>query len=124
MMDWSKYPNFLPDEFACKHTGLHRMQPEFMAVLQAIRSEYGKPMKITSGYRHPTHPVEARKGHANGEHTTGNCADVACDNSQDRFEFVRIALKHGITRIGIASNFLHFGIGGNSLPKNVIWEYS
>jgi zinc D-Ala-D-Ala carboxypeptidase len=123
-MDWSKYPNFSASEFACKHTGENKMQPEFMNVLQAIRSEYNKPMKITSGYRHFLHPIEARKGHANGEHTTGSCADIACDNSQDRFKLVKIALKHGITRIGIASSFIHLGIGANNLPQNVIWEYS
>jgi hypothetical protein len=37
---------------------------------------------------------------------------------------VAIALKHGITRIGIAKNFIHLGIGGPGLPTNVIWEYT
>ena len=122
-MDWSKYPNFSKSEFDCKHTGMNEMRPEFMDVLQAIRTEYGKPMTITSGYRHPSHPVEAKKGHSNGEHTKGACADVACNNGADRYRLIVIALKHGITRIGIAKTFLHLGIGGDGLPNHVIWEY-
>lgn len=120
---WDRYPNFSKAEFDCKHTGLNEMQHEFMLRLQAIRTEYEKPMIITSGYRHPTHPVEARKLHSNGEHTTGNCADVACHNGADRYRLVTIALANGITRIGIAKTFLHLGIGGPGLPNRVIWDY-
>lgn len=36
--------------------------------------------------------------------------------------FERLVLKHGITRIGVAKNFLHFGIGPG-LPDAIIWEY-
>jgi flavin-binding protein dodecin len=33
------------------------------------------------------------------------------------------ATLRGITRIGIASTFIHLGLGGPGLPSNVIWEY-
>lgn len=122
-MDWSKYPNFSKSEFDCKHTGENKMLPEFMEKLQALRVEYGKPMRVTSGYRHPTHPVESRKGHSNGEHTRGACCDIACTTGQERYELVRLALKHGFHRIGIAKTFVHLGTGGSGLPSNVIWEY-
>lgn len=120
---WGTYPNFSRDEFNCRHTGRNEMRHDFMLVLQAIRTEFGRPMRVTSGYRHPTHPVEARKTHSHGEHTQGMCADVACDNGADRFRLVQLALKHGITRIGIHSSFVHLGLGGRGLPNNVIWEY-
>jgi uncharacterized protein YcbK (DUF882 family) len=94
-----------------------------MERLQAIRSEYGRPMRITSGYRHPTHPVEARKTHSNGEHTQGMCADVAVADGRERFDLVRLALKHGITRVGVAKGFIHLGLGGPGLANNVMWEY-
>lgn len=123
MIDWSRYPNFSPAEFACKHTGKCQMQAEFLERLQALRTEFGRSMRITSGYRHPTHPVEARKLHSNGEHTKGACADIACDNGADRYRLVQLALKHGFTRIGVAKTFLHLGIGGAGLPQNVIWDY-
>lgn len=123
--DWQVYrPFFNKADFDCKHTGQNEMKHEFMEVLINIRKEYNKPMRVTSGYRHPTHPVEARKTNSNGEHTQGRCCDIACVNGADRFEIVRIALKHGITRIGIAKNFIHLGIGGRGLPNRVIWDYS
>lgn len=122
-MNWSDYPNFAKSEFDCKHTGLNEMKPEFMAKLQALRAEYGKPMTITSGYRHPTHPIEARKGRSDGEHTRGMCCDIACSTGVDRYDIVKLALKYGFHRIGIAKNFVHLGLGGKGLPPNVMWEY-
>lgn len=99
-MDWSKYPNFTPAEFACQHTGKHGMCPEFMAKLQALRSEYGKPMRVTSGFRHPTHPIEARKREP-GQHAHGRAVDIAC-HASGAYEIVRLAFKHGFTGIGVS----------------------
>lgn len=121
--NWTEYPNFTKAEFDCKATGENNMQHEFMEKLQAIRKDFGKSMKVTSGFRSVRHPIEARKTHSMGEHTQGLCADVACTTGADRFTLVNLALKHGITRIGIAKTFLHLGIGGKGLPNNVIWEY-
>lgn len=123
-MNWLDYPNFSKSEFDCKHTGLNFMKPEFLHKLQKLRTAYGRPMTITSGYRHWTHPIEAAKGNTTGEHTTGNCCDIACSNGADRFDLVKLALEHGFTRIGIAKNFLHLGLGGPGLPNRVIWDYS
>ena len=120
---WQEYPNFSKAEFDCKHTGENNMQHEFMEKLQKLRNVYGKPLTVTSGFRSVKHPIEARKTHSNGEHTQGNCCDVSCTNSQDRFQLVRLALSVGMTRIGIAKNFIHLGIGGKGLPNNVIWDY-
>lgn len=123
-INWSLYPNFSEAEFRCRHTGKIDMDPLFLAALQSIRTDFGRPMRVTSGYRHPSHPVEARKGHSNGEHTRGTCCDIACTSGADRFILVSLALRHGITRIGIAPTFLHLGIGAPGLPQNVIWEYA
>ncbi len=121
--DWTKYPNFTKQEFDCKATGENNMQHEFMEKLQKLRVAYGKSMKITSGFRSVKHPIEAKKTHSNGEHTQGYCADIYCDNGADRYTLISLALANGITRIGVAKNFLHLGIGGKGLPNNVIWDY-
>ena len=126
-IDWDKYPNFSEAEMACKHTGKCDMKPEFMAILQDIRNEYGKPMKVSSGYRDVTHPIEAAKDNP-GEHTLGTCADIAVHGSDAVF-LMKIALRMGVTRIGInqkgpvSSRFLHLGIGGNGLPNPAMWSY-
>ena len=123
MINWKDYPNFTKEEFDCKQTGENNMQPEFMKKLQEFRTAYGKPLTITSGFRSVKHSIEAKKTHSKGEHTQGRCCDIACTSGAERFVLISLALKHGFTRIGIAKNFLHLGVGGNGLPNNVIWEY-
>jgi len=126
MINWNDYKNFNKSEFDCKHTGENRMRPEFMERLQQIRNAYGKPIVVSSGYRHPSHPVEARKKTA-GEHTYG----VACDiviSGQDALDLIVIAYGHGIRRIGIqqkgSGRFLHFGMGDQALNfPATIWSY-
>lgn len=123
--DWSKYaPQFSEHEFNCKHTGRNEMQVEFMDKLHELRLAYGKAMIVTSGYRHWSHPVEAKKGHKNGEHTKGMCADIACRSSGERYELLELAFKLGFPRIGFHSGFLHLGLGGDGLPSRVFWDYS
>jgi uncharacterized protein YcbK (DUF882 family) len=120
---WELYLNFSKAEFDCKHTGENNMQHEFMERLQKLRNLYGKPLKITSGFRSVKHPIEARKTHSNGEHTQGNCCDIACITGQERYQLIKLALELGFSRIGVAKTFLHLGIGGKGLPNNVIWDY-
>ena len=124
--DWLKYaPYFTETEFRCKHTGMCKMRSEFMDVLLKVRREYDRSMKISSGYRHPTHPVEAKKGWTTGEHTTGWCCDVAVTGG-DALLLVQIALKHGITRIGVqqkgAGRFIHLGMSPRHTHPT-IWSY-
>ena len=125
-MDWMTYaPYFTEAEFRCKHTGLCKMQPAFMDTLLKIRKEYGKPMKISSGYRHKTHPTEAIKGDTTGEHTTGWCCDVAVRGA-DAVRLTEIALKHGITRLGVqqkgTGRFLHLGMSPRH-ANPAMWSY-
>ena len=58
MMDWNLSTYFTQYEFKCSHTGQCDMDPEFIRKLNELRTAFGKPMKITSGYRHTTHPIE------------------------------------------------------------------
>jgi hypothetical protein len=128
-MNWSKYaPYFSEDEFKCKHTGKCFMDEKFMDTLLTIRKEYGKPMNISSGYRDKTHPVEASKK-GTGEHQFGTCCDVAISGN-GATELLRIAMKHGVTRIGVQqkgvfkSRFLHLGVGSQGkFPNPWIWSY-
>lgn len=123
MIEWTKYPNFGKREFDCSQTGRNEMKPEFLDKLQALRTEYGKPMRITSGYRHPSHAIEAAKENP-GTHSAGIACDVACW-SDDAYEIVRLAIKHGFTGIGISQNsrgarFVHLDMR-DSVP--VIYSY-
>lgn len=127
MIDWDKLPNFSKHEFDCKHTGLNEMQFSFLLRLQALRTELGRPMSIKSGYRHETHPIEAKKARG-GAHTTGRACDIACTNGGRAFEIISLAIKHGFTGIGIGLNkgFIHLDdIQPNEihLKRPSIWLY-
>lgn len=124
-MDWSKYPNFSKQEFDCKHTGRNLMQPPFLALLQHLRDIYGKPIAISSGYRDPTHPVEARK-QSPGTHTLGLAADIRCDGKA-AWEILQIAMQLGFSGIGIqqkgSSRFIHLDMAGAPFPRPTVWSY-
>lgn len=121
-MNWSDYPNFTKAEFDCKETGENRMQPAFMVLLQRLRTRYGKPMIITSGYRSPRHSIEARKAQP-GAHAQGIACDVAV-SGEDALTIVAMALDLGFSGIGVSQKaggprFIHL----DTAPRRAIWSY-
>lgn len=126
--EWALYPNFTRAELACKHTGFCEMTHKMMDVLQKLRSEYGKPIHITSGYRDVSHPVERSKSHP-GEHTNGMAVDIAV-YGVDALLVIKLAIDLGIKRVGVSqkgtleSRFIHLGVGnqGAAYPEGV-WTY-
>jgi len=126
-MNWHKYPNFTEEEFMCSHTGECHMDKDFMKKLQALRTEYGKPINISSAYRHPTHPIEKDKTKP-GEHTLGKAIDVPISR-QEAYKLLKLAIKHDFTRFGISqkgnSRFLHLGTATeeDGFLSPTIWSY-
>lgn len=126
-MNWAMYPNFNENEFRCRHCGAVDMNPEFMAKLQHLRSIYGKPLTITSGYRCPQHPAEVGKV-TTGAHTTGKAADIAVQGSAAH-DILRLATHLGFGGIGIqqkgASRFIHLDTvdAAPMQPRPTVWSY-
>jgi zinc D-Ala-D-Ala carboxypeptidase len=123
-MDWNRFPNFKAAEFNCSHCGKNEMKPEFMAKLQALRTQYGKPMRVTSGYRCPQHPIEARKA-APGAHASGCAADIGIEG-RDAHRLLSLAMSIGFNGIGVqqkgSGRFLHLDtLEGPTRPT--IWSY-
>ena len=102
----------------------NKMDPVLLAMLDDLREEYGYPIKLTSTYRSPDHPIEAKKNKP-GEHTYGAAVDIACVGGEATFKLVKAAIEIGFTRIGISrkNNFVHVGIGYPGAPKTTIWTY-
>lgn len=123
-MDWGEYPNFSEREFKCKHCGKAEMSPVFMAKLQQLRTAYGKPMRISSGYRCPDHPIESRKSEP-GVHAQGIACDVAVQGN-DAYDLLRLAFAYGFTGIGVnqkgTGRFIHLDIYRES-PRPNVWSY-
>lgn len=126
-MNWNDYPNFAAHELDCSHTGDNKMKPDFMERLQAIRTDYGKAMVITSGYRSPEHPIEARKPEP-GAHASGRAADIAVSGG-DALRVIELALKHGMTGIGVNQKgngrFVHLDDleHADNRPRPWVWSY-
>jgi zinc D-Ala-D-Ala carboxypeptidase len=123
-MDWSLYPNFSEDEFKCRHCGKVQMNPVFIHRLQTLRNLYGKPMRITSGYRCPQHPVEAKKI-TPGVHSLGLAADIGVDGS-DAYKLLQLAFDVGFTGIGVnqrgQARFIHIDCL-DAPPRPNVWSY-
>tara|TARA_R100000278_G_C5473916_1_gene165599 strand:+ start:1621 stop:2004 length:384 start_codon:yes stop_codon:yes gene_type:complete len=127
MMDWNTSAYFNQHEFTCSHTGKCDMDSNFINKLNELRVAFGKPMRITSGFRDVTHPIEAKKS-SPGAHTTGQAADIAVSR-EDAFDLLSLALTKGFTGIGIqqkgSGRFIHLDTLKNSpeRPRPTIWSY-
>jgi uncharacterized protein YcbK (DUF882 family) len=128
-INWSDYKNFSEYEFRCSYTGECQMRPEFLDKLQQIRNTFDKPMIISSGFRHFTHPLERAKDEP-GEHTYGVAVDINVWG-EEAMELFDIAYHYGIRRIGInqkgapQSRFVHLGMGDilNLRFPSALWTY-
>jgi len=85
-------PNFRLKEFACKHCGTVKLDPELVRRLQAMRDELGNPIVINSGYRCPEHN-RAVGGATNSQHLYGRAADIVCPGLTTA-QLYKVAEKH------------------------------
>ena len=95
--------------------------PKLLEMIDEAREIYGKPIRVTSGYRTESHNRKVG-GVKSSSHLKGLAIDVACVKSDDRFEMLTALLKVGFNRIGVASTFIHVDIDKNK-SQNVIWTY-
>lgn len=110
---------FRKEEFNCQCTGNNEMKDEFIHKLDELRKACGFPFVISSGYRDPSHPIEARKSKA-GTHAQGIAADIAVSGGAERYKIVSEAMRLGFTGVGVAKTFIHVDIR-ETTP--VVWEY-
>jgi zinc D-Ala-D-Ala carboxypeptidase len=113
------YKYFDIEEFKCSHTGANEMDETFLHDLDELRERCGFPFKITSGYRDPSHPIEAAKN-TPGTHSLGIAADIAVSNGAQRYSIVSEALDMGFEGIGVAKGFVHVD-ARRTTP--VLWSY-
>jgi uncharacterized protein YcbK (DUF882 family) len=97
------------------------MDSGLLTMIDKAREIYGKPMRVTSGYRTEDHNQKVG-GVSSSSHLKGLAIDVACTNSKNRFKMLTALLGVGFNRIGIASTFIHIDVDKNK-SQNVIWTY-
>lgn len=119
-------------EFACKGVGCcgrsSKMDQWFLQELDELRSRYGKPLIVSSGYRCPVHNSRVSSTGKAGPHTTGRAADFAVDRG-NALALLRVAIDMGFTGIGVqqkgGGRFLHLDNLPNApgQPRPSIWSY-
>lgn len=126
-MSWTaKY--FSYDEMKCK-CGCEQapMDQGFMNLLDDLRDAWGKPMTISSGYRCPNHPIEAKKAKA-GAHASGKAADIAIER-EEAHTMLRLVSLMEFSGIGVqqkgSGRFIHVDTmtSDDGFPRPTIWSY-
>ena len=110
---------FKLSDFNCKETGNNEMSEEFLEKLDDLRHKCGFPFIITSGYRDPTHSIEARKAKA-GTHARGIASDIRINTGKEAYDIIKNAQSMGFNGIGVAKSFIHVDIR-KGMP--VLWSY-
>jgi zinc D-Ala-D-Ala carboxypeptidase len=121
------WPNFTPEEFACKRTGRVLVNIAFMNRLQSLRNQFNAIMPVTSGFRDPSRGP-------NSAHALGRAADIHVIGTE-AYRLAHLAMIAGFTGIGIGqmlgteplARFVHLDdmhtrpqIGA---PRPAIWSY-
>lgn len=120
-----------PDGTPVQPVDLHFVHPHqdkldsaFRNTLDDVSDRMGQDLTITSGYRGPGHPVEARKPGGPGMHSTGRAADISMAGMDDatRAKLIRALHGAGVSRFGAytgSPNMLHVDLKdqhGNGTP--------
>ena len=126
--------NFAISEMECKcGCGTADMDEDFMKILQNIREDMNRPLKISSGVRCANHNSKVSSTGKDGPHvprTNGTAASDILIAGADALRLIDIARKHGISGVGIsqrgnhAKRFIHLDtISDNHHPRPPMWSY-
>lgn len=105
-----RWPHFSPRELACKCGGKYCRgeyyhDVEFLEALEAMRSDIGAPMTLTSGHRCEGHNA-AVGGASRSQHMLAIAGDVSLMN-HDPARLARAGVRAGFRGIGFGTSFLH-----------------
>lgn len=105
--------------------------------LEALRVEFGVPMRISSGYRCATHNMEVSSTGPEGPHTVHELNNITVDVLEfgaNAYELLELAITHDFSGIGlkqhgpIAQRFIHLDRLPQRLrsnrPRPTIWSYA
>jgi len=121
-----EFKHFKLDEFYCKCERDHVHPPQqiddrLVMMLDIARGQAEVPFVITSGYRCPGYNQEVG-GALDSAHIKGLAADIAIENSRERFLILRSLIYVGFKRIGIAEDYIHVDISHTKRLK-LCWDY-
>lgn len=105
------WPNFSPEEIACKGSGALLADFDALCRLQGLRYLLGKPVHLNSAYRSEAHN-KAVGGSPKSQHLLGRAFDIALPHHGfTRDELTAAARAIGFTGIGQYRSFVHVDTG-------------
>lgn len=106
-----RWPNFSPEEIACRGDGTILVNAAAMDALQALRAKLGKPLMLNSAYRSPAYNKKVG-GASHSQHLLGKAFDVSMENHIPA-DFEIAAASVGFQGFGHypKQNFMHVDIG-------------
>jgi uncharacterized protein YcbK (DUF882 family) len=131
MLDYNRWPNFTKTELQCTFSGADNPNDvaftRLMDMVQLLRNWYGKPMDVTSGYRSPRHPIEARKIAKGGKAGMHSFAGVDFNiPTEDVHKVLAKCFEMGFTGIGVnmkgkSGRFIHVDL--RHPDTAAVWSY-
>lgn len=102
--------HFKLKEFACSNSEAVIISENLCYILEAIRTHFGKPVVVTSGYRTPEHNAKVG-GAAKSRHMLGIAADIQISGIKpDEVAAYARVLMPNYGGIGIYSTFTHIDV--------------
>jgi len=100
-------PHFRRAEFACKcGCGFDTVDVDTLAVLEAVRTHFGKPTIINSGCRCPEYNAKVG-GAPNSQHTLGRAADIRVQGVEPDAVYDWLAVNFPTASLGRYATFTH-----------------
>lgn len=110
---------FKIDEFKCSCCGEAKMDKVFLEKLDGFRKIFGKPLKVTSGYRCLVHNASIG-GKDKSQHLFGKAADISLAPFSSSEKHALLALAFSMfDGVGVASGFVHVDIR----DRKSTWTY-
>lgn len=106
-----RWPDFSPEEIACRGDGNIQINEAALDLLQALRDRLGAPLIVHSAYRSPDYNRQVG-GAKRSMHLQGAAFDISMTN-HDPVDFEAAARAVGFTGFGFypRQNFMHIDIG-------------
>lgn len=129
----SRYRYFEDWELGCRcdkcrdNPSSDYMDPEFMRLVVQLREELGFAFPVTSAYRCPEHPAEAKKS-SPGAHTSGKAIDIQLSGAR-AYRLLKAALEHGMVGVGLnqkgnhKTRFVHLDMDVSQPNRPWVWTY-
>ena len=126
--------NFSSAEMMCScGCGEDSMDPDFMTILQNIRDDMNRPLRVSSAVRCAKHNSKVSSTGKDGPHVPRKNGTAASDiliAGADALRLIDIARKHGVSGVGISQRgthskrFIHLDtISDSHHPRPTMWSY-